>query len=104
MNTIRAAQDALDAARRALDGAVQEARAQGRTWAEIGEELNMSRQAAFKRFGRPVDPSTGAGVPRRAVGDVTGIAEQVFTLIAAADYPELGKLLHPVAAESSRPR
>jgi len=103
MTTIRAAQDALESARRALDAAVQEARAQGRTWAEIGEELNMTRQAAFKRFGRPVDPSTGEGLPRRGVADVAAITERVFTLIAAADYAELGKILHPLAARELTP-
>jgi len=36
-----------------LRQAVQLARQAGHTWAEIGELLGTSRQAAFQRFGRP---------------------------------------------------
>jgi hypothetical protein len=39
--------------------AVQQARQAGHTWAEIGELLGTTRQAAFQRFGRPLDPRTG---------------------------------------------
>src|SRR5579875_1467758 len=39
--------------------AVARARASGHTWQEIGDVLGVSRQAAFQRFGRPVDPRTG---------------------------------------------
>lgn len=37
---------------------VREARAQGRTWAQIGEVLQVTRQAAFQRFGAA---TTGIG-------------------------------------------
>jgi hypothetical protein len=39
---------------------VRRARDAGHTWAEIGQVLGTSRQAAFQRFGRPSDPRTGA--------------------------------------------
>jgi hypothetical protein len=42
-----------------LRGLVEQARAAGHTWAEIGELLHVSRQAAFQRFG---------GGPRTTVG------------------------------------
>ena len=32
----------------------------GMSWTDIGNELGISRQAALKRFGRPVDDGTGA--------------------------------------------
>ncbi|HEX4257015.1 MAG TPA: hypothetical protein VH089_18125, partial [Streptosporangiaceae bacterium] len=38
---------------------VAQARESGHTWAEIGQVLGTSRQAAFQRFGRPADPRTG---------------------------------------------
>ena len=38
---------------------VRRAREAGHTWAEIGQGLGTSRQAAFQRFGRPPDPRTG---------------------------------------------
>jgi hypothetical protein len=43
-----------------LRGLVDQARAAGHTWAEIGELLHVSRQAAFQRFG---------GGPRTTAGD-----------------------------------
>jgi hypothetical protein len=42
-----------------MQAAVQRAREAGRTWAEVGEVLGISRQAAFQRFGKPADPRTG---------------------------------------------
>jgi hypothetical protein len=49
--------------RRLADGAlrvtVERARAAGNTWQEIGDALGTTRQAAFQRFGRPIDPRTG---------------------------------------------
>jgi hypothetical protein len=42
-----------DAAERALRRAVEDARASGHTWQEIGDVLHTTRQAAFQRFGRP---------------------------------------------------
>ena len=44
---------------RVLRSAVEQARRAGHTWQEIGDVLGTTRQAAFQRFGRPVDPRTG---------------------------------------------
>jgi hypothetical protein len=38
-----------------LHALVQQARAEGHTWAEIGDLLRVTRQAAFARFGTPGD-------------------------------------------------
>jgi len=64
-----ASPDYLDLVRRAHDvGAlsdqilrlcVEQSRDAGRTWQEIGDLLGVTRQAAFQRFGKPVDPRTG---------------------------------------------
>lgn len=53
----RGAESEIDAGLRAV---VQRAREAGHTWAEIGQVLGSSRQAAFQRFARPADPRTGA--------------------------------------------
>lgn len=98
MDEIRAAMDALQGARRHLESAVLAARANGRTWAEIGETLGMTRQAAYKRFGAPTDPRTGERIAKRAVADVVELTELVFTLIAAGDYDQLARLMHPSTA------
>ncbi len=41
-----------DEIEKAMDDAVAELRRQGVTWALIGEELGVTRQAAFLRWGR----------------------------------------------------
>jgi hypothetical protein len=62
-----------------LREAVQQARQFGHTWAEIGELLGTTRQAAFQRFGRPLDPRTG--VPM-ADTILPGAAERTASLLA----------------------
>lgn len=42
-----------------LHALVRRARSEGRTWAEIGGVLNVSRQAAFQRFGGGQKPDAG---------------------------------------------
>ena len=77
-----AARDLTAAANEALQETVDRARAAGHSWREIGDVLGTSRQAAFQRFGHPVDPRTGAPMSRdvpagaadRAVGLVSRLA------------------------------
>lgn len=45
-----------------LRALVEQARAAGHTWAEIGELLHVSRQAAFQRFGGGRRPAAEEGV------------------------------------------
>lgn len=56
---VDAARELARAADDALRASVDRARAAGRTWQEIGDLLGTTRQAAFQRFGRPIDPRTG---------------------------------------------
>jgi len=56
---VAAARDLSAAAEAALQAAVDRARAAGQSWREIGGVVGTSRQAAFQRFGHPVDPRTG---------------------------------------------
>jgi hypothetical protein len=70
------------AARVVEDGmreAVLLARQAGHTWAEIGELLGTTRQAAFQRFGRPLDPRTGAPMSDTIL---PGAAERAAVLLA----------------------
>jgi hypothetical protein len=55
-----AARELSAATGEALQEAVDRARAVGHSWREIGDVLGTTRQAAFQRFGHPVDPRTGA--------------------------------------------
>ncbi|ATE54703.1 DUF3887 domain-containing protein [Actinosynnema pretiosum] len=59
LGAVKAAHHRVLQSQELLRDAVEEARGEGRTWQEIGEVLGTSRQAAFQRFGRPVDPVTG---------------------------------------------
>jgi pimeloyl-ACP methyl ester carboxylesterase len=56
---VAAARELSAAAETALQAAVDRARAAGQSWRDIGEVLGTTRQAAFQRFGHPIDPRTG---------------------------------------------
>ena len=56
---VGAAQQIREGAEALLIAAVQQARDKGRTWQEIGDSLGVSRQAAFQRYGKPIDPRNG---------------------------------------------
>jgi hypothetical protein len=62
-----------------MQAAVQRARTAGSTWAEVGQVLGISRQAAFQRFGRPADPRTGEPM---AMSMLPGAAERGAALVA----------------------
>ncbi|WP_067537380.1 hypothetical protein [Nocardia crassostreae] len=56
MAALRAARSLDNVVDDVLRSLVAQARAEGRTWAEVGEVFGTSRQAAFQRFG-------GSGMP-----------------------------------------
>lgn len=99
MENLAEAQAAIVAARSNLVDSVRRARTRGRTWADIGKELGMSKQAAFKRFGEPVDPRTGSPLATRSIDTVLSSTERVFKLIAAGDYEALTALMNPATVE-----
>jgi hypothetical protein len=74
------------AAEAALQQAVDRARAAGNSWREIGEVLETSRQAAFQRFGRPVDPRTGQPMSRAVPPGLTDKAMTIFADMAAGRW------------------
>ncbi|MFK0177116.1 DUF3887 domain-containing protein [Streptomyces xanthochromogenes] len=60
LDLVRRARDVDGLAGQVLKLTVQQSRDAGHTWQEIGELLGVTRQAAFQRFGKPIDPRTGA--------------------------------------------
>jgi len=78
-----AARELSAATGEALQETADRARAAGHGWREIGDVLGTTRQAAFQRFGHPVDPRTGApmstdvppGAADRAAAIVTCLSE-----------------------------
>jgi hypothetical protein len=77
---------------------VRQARAEGRTWAEVGDVLHVSRQAAFQRFGGTAslgDVEGGTMTP------LAGASDKALELLGAF-VTERWEVLH--AAFSSRMR
>jgi hypothetical protein len=79
---VAAAQDRVRDAEEALRHAVERARAAGHTWQDLGDVLGTSRQAAFQRFGRPVDPRTGKDMAKDR-DLLPGAEERAVDLLAA---------------------
>jgi hypothetical protein len=84
LDLIRHAQRATALAEQVLKLCVRQARDAGHTWQEVGDLLGVTRQAAFQRFGKPVDPRTGEPMDKtvhmtdagqRAVAIVTDVLE-----------------------------
>lgn len=63
-----------------LRALVTQARQSGRTWAEIGGLLNVTRQAAFQRFGAPGPAETGGATPTRPI---PGARKQALAVLRA---------------------
>lgn len=96
VDPITAAQAELDRAKGTLKQAVLRARAEGRTWADIGKTLGMTRQAAFKRFGQASNPATGEPITGAlmSIQQLHTLTERVFQLLSSGDYASLEELLH----------
>lgn len=89
LELVRAARVIEDQAEELTAAAIQQARAAGRTWQEIGEVLGVSRQAAFQRYGKPIDPRTGEVMNTRALPDANELATSVIDDLAHARWPEV---------------
>ena len=79
LEVLAAARDLSAVAGEALQHAVDRARAAGHSWREIGDVLGTTRQAAFQRFGHPVDPRTGVPMSTQIA---PGAADRAVTIVA----------------------
>lgn len=77
---------------------VATARADGASWAEIGDALGVTRQAAFKRFASPRDPRSGQAMTSSSTTDILVLTTRVFELLDAGDVDTLRALMSPEAA------
>jgi hypothetical protein len=84
-----AAQELSSAADAALQAAVDRARAAGHSWKRIGDVLGTTRQAAFQRFGRPIDPRTGEPMSRAVPPGLADRAVALFTAWAQNRWEEV---------------
>ena len=86
LELVRAANEIRDRAEALMAAAVQQAREEGRTWQEIGEVLGVSRQAAFQRYGKPIDPRTGEAMNTKALPGADDLARTVIDDLAHARW------------------
>ena len=89
LGVVAAAQALSSAAESALQAAVDRARAAGQSWREIGDVLGTSRQAAFQRFGHPVDPRTGSPMTRGAPSGAAQRATEFLDRFTAGRWDEV---------------
>ncbi|MEO7124070.1 MAG: DUF3887 domain-containing protein [Lacisediminihabitans sp.] len=69
--------------------AVEDARGAGRTWQDIGDVLGISRQAAFQRFGKPIDPRTGETMNTTPLAEAALLAENALNSLAGGRWDEV---------------
>lgn len=72
-----------------LREAVEAARRAGHTWQELGDLLGTSRQAAFQRFGRPIDPATGTPMAEPKLPDAARRAEDLVVAIIECRWSDV---------------
>jgi hypothetical protein len=80
LGLVRQARDVDALAGQVLRLSVEQSRDAGRTWQEIGDLLGVTRQAAFQRFGKPIDPRTGE--PMDKTVRMTDAAERATAIVA----------------------
>jgi hypothetical protein len=81
LDMVRRAQRVDDLAEQVLKLCVQQSRDAGHTWQELGDLLGVTRQAAFQRFGKPIDPRTGE--PMDKTVRMADAAERAITIATA---------------------
>jgi Protein of unknown function (DUF3887) len=86
---VAAARELSAAAEAALQAAVDRARSAGQSWRDIGQMLGTSRQAAFQRFGHPVDPRTGVATSRTAPPAMARRATEFLARFTAGRFEEV---------------
>ncbi|MGQ4272112.1 DUF3887 domain-containing protein [Nocardiopsis changdeensis] len=74
---------------------VQQARRSGVTWQVIGDALGVSRQAAFQRYGRPVDPRTGEPMDTTPLPGAAELAASVIEDLAAGRWSRITDRFDP---------
>lgn len=98
LDAIGRAAQAARAAEEGLAMTVAQARGAGNSWAQIGQVLGVSRQAAFQRFGRPTDPRTGAPMVGAALPDAAERAMALFADLADAHWASVARRFDAIVA------
>jgi hypothetical protein len=85
---LTAARELAAATGEATQEAIDRARAAGHSWREIGDVLGTTRQAAFQRFGHPIDPRTGEPMSRDVLPGAADRAAAIIASIAEGRWEE----------------
>ncbi|MEU6700171.1 DUF3887 domain-containing protein [Pseudonocardia sp. NPDC046786] len=78
---------------------VHEARRAGATWQVIGDALGVSRQAAFQRYGKPIDPRTGEPMNTTPLAGATDLATTTVEDLAAGRWSRVTAQFDPTMRE-----
>ncbi|MDO0977823.1 DUF3887 domain-containing protein [Mycolicibacterium frederiksbergense] len=89
LELVHATHEVQNAAQALMAAAVQQARERGRTWQEIGEVLGVSRQAAFQRYGKPIDPRTGEIMNTQVLPEADELSRTVIDDLAHARWSDV---------------
>ena len=100
LEVVAAARELSAASATALQSAVDRARAAGHSWREIGDVLDTTRQAAFQRFGRPVDPRTNEPMPRQHRPDAETRAIEILSCISEGRWEDARRDFSPAMLEA----
>ncbi|RFA07527.1 DUF3887 domain-containing protein [Subtercola boreus] len=79
--------------------AVRQAREDGTSWQEIGDALGVTRQAAFQRYGKSIDPRTGAPMNTTPLPEAIGLANTVIDDLAAGRWGDVAARFDPKMRE-----
>lgn len=94
LTTIRDRLQAVNIAEYELEDAVAHARLAGHSWADIGRALNISRQAAFKRFGSVHDPISGEVMTAAPTPHIAKLGEKFLRhIIKGEEADTMGMIL-----------
>lgn len=74
---------------------VQQARQNGATWQVIGDALGVSRQAAFQRYGKPIDPRTGEPMNTTPLPGAAELAASVIGDLASGQWARVTEQFDP---------
>lgn len=74
---------------------VQQARQEGATWQVIGSALGVTRQAAFQRYGKPIDPRTGEPMNTTPLPAAAELAATVIDDLSTGNWARVTERFDP---------
>lgn len=98
--SIRHATSIQAAADDVVRAVVQQARQSGATWQVVGDALGVSRQAAFQRYGKPIDPRTGEPMSTTPLSEAAELATAVIRDLASGQWPRVAGQFDPTMRDA----